>query len=84
MGSTITFIDLTPSGACNITGLIAGFDGQFVTITNLSATISLTLDALNAGSTSTNQFRLVGNLALGQYNSASFRYSATIGHWISV
>jgi hypothetical protein len=82
MGATIAFIDLTPSATCNITGLEAGFDGQSVIITNLSATYTLTLNALNSGSTTTNQFRMVEDLVLAQNNGQAFKYSATIGKWV--
>jgi hypothetical protein len=83
MGSTIGFADLSPTGACTITGLLAGFDGQLVTITNLTAN-ALTLTALDSNSTSANQFRLVGSFTLGQNNGITFRYSTTIGHWVAL
>ncbi len=81
MGPTIGFIDLSPIGTCNITGLAAGYDTQLVIITNLTAN-SLTLNALNSGSTSANQFRMGFDLTLTQFNSQSFEYSLTIGKWI--
>jgi hypothetical protein len=77
------FVDLTPTANCNITGLLAGFDGQIVIITNLSAFV-LTLNALNSGSLSANQFRMVGDFALAQNNGQSFKYSATIGKWVAL
>jgi len=83
MGSTIGFVDLNPTGTCVVTGLIAGFDGQMVTITNLSAN-SLTLNALDAGSSAANRFRMVGNIGLGLNNGATFRYSVTIGNWVLI
>lgn len=82
-GSGTGFIDLTLTAVANITGLTAGTDGQIVTISNLSTAV-LTLNALNAGSTSTNQFRMVTDYNLPQYNSASFKYSVTIGMWIGL
>jgi hypothetical protein len=83
MGPTIGFLELTPAGICNITGLIAGFDGQVVVITNLS-TFNMTLNALNSGSLSANQFRMVSDFTLIQNDSKSFKYSATIGKWIAL
>jgi hypothetical protein len=82
-GATTGFLELTPAGVANITGLVAGFNGQLVTITNLSS-FALTLNALNAGSTAANQFRLPADMILTQNNAQSFRYSTTIGKWIPV
>jgi hypothetical protein len=83
MGATIGFIDLTPPSTCVITGLVAGFNGQMVTITNLSAN-SLTLNALDGSSAAANQFRMVGNTGLGLNNGATYRYSTTIAKWIQI
>lgn len=83
MGVTIAFMDLTPAGTSNITGVISGFDGQELTITNLSGN-SLTINALNAGSQSQNQFRMPADVALVQYQGISFKYSATIGKWVAL
>jgi hypothetical protein len=83
MGAAVAFIDLTPTVICNITGLQAGFDGQTVIITNLSA-FAMTLNALNVGSIAANQFRLPGDLILTQNDSKSFKYSATIGKWVAL
>lgn len=83
MGPTIGFIDLTPSGNCNITGLEAGFNGQIIIITNLSAFV-LILNALNSGSLAPNQFRMFGDLSLSQNNGQPFKYSTTIGKWVAI
>jgi hypothetical protein len=83
MGPTVGFVDLTPTAACNITGLQAGFDGQMVTITNRT-TFQVTLNALNVGSLAVNQFRMVGDFILPQYNGKSFKYSATLGLWVAL
>jgi hypothetical protein len=83
MGAAVAFVDLTPTGICNITGLQAGFDGQIVIITNLSA-FAMTLNALNVGSISANQFRLPADLILTQNDSRAFKYSATIGKWVAL
>jgi hypothetical protein len=83
MGPTIGFLDLAPTANCNITGLAAGTDGQQVTISNLT-TFSVTLNALNGGSTSANRLRMVADTILGQNNGQTFRYSVTIGNWVSL
>jgi hypothetical protein len=83
MGPTIGFVELTPTTNTVITGLVAGTDGQLVVITNLSGTYTVTLNALSGSSSSANQFRMVGNLSLGQNNGQLFKYSATIGLWVA-
>ena len=85
MGPTIGFMDLTPTGNCTITGVTAGVDGQILIITNLAAAVTVTILALNAGSSAANQFRLVGGgVILNQYDAATFKYSVTIGKWVSL
>ena len=84
MGTTIGFIELTPTAATTITGLVAGYDGQLVIITNLSGSYNVTLSALDSRSLFAIQFRIVGNFALQQYNGQGFKYSATIGNWIAL
>jgi hypothetical protein len=80
-GPSTGFLDLTPFGVSNITGLIAGYDGQYIIITNVGGT-PLTLNALNAGSIGANQFRLPADLILTQNDSQAFKYSAGIQHWV--
>lgn len=82
-GATTGFLELTPAGIANISGLLAGYDGQIVTITNLSAYL-LTLNALNGGSLVANQFRMAADADLTQYNGRTFKYSATIGLWVAL
>jgi hypothetical protein len=82
-GATTGFLELTPTGIANITGLSAGYDGQIAVVTNLS-TYALTLNALNGGSQPANQFRMVADIALGENNAQSFKYSATIGKWVAL
>jgi hypothetical protein len=85
MGPTIGFMDLTPAGNCTITGIPTGVDGQLLVITNLAATFTVTVLSLNAGSSGANQFRAVGGgVILNQYDAATFKYSITIGKWVSV
>lgn len=83
MGPTIGFIDCSPIGNCNVTGLEAGFDGQLVVVTNL-ASFTLVLNALNSASLSANQFRLPADVQLSQNNSQTFKYSAQIGKWVGL
>ena len=82
-GAPTGFLDLTPAGVANITGLTAGYDGQLIVITNLSAN-ALTLNALNGGSQMANQFRMVADIILGQNNGQTFKYSATIAKWVAL
>jgi hypothetical protein len=83
MGPTIGFVDLTPGAACNITGVAAGFNGQIIIVTNLSA-FNLTLNALNSGSLAANQFRMAADFILTQNNGKAFKYSTTIGKWVAM
>jgi hypothetical protein len=82
MSASIGFIELTPTSITEITGLQAGFDGQIVTITNLSPTNVISLQVLNSGSLAANQFRYTNNINLVQYTSQSWQYSASIGLWV--
>lgn len=81
--ATTGFLELTPTGDCNISGLVAGYNGQLVIITNLSAHV-ITLNALNGASQAANQFRMVGDIALGQNNGQAFKYSTPIGKWVAL
>lgn len=83
MGAVVGFLDLTPTANCNITGLLAGFDGQLVIITNLSAFV-ITLNTLNAGSIAANQFRMVSDWVLPQNAGKAFKYSVTLGKWVAL
>ena len=84
MGADIGFADLNASGACIITGITAGFDGQILTITNLNGSNQITLNALDSTSLPANQFRLPSNVTLVQYQGQTFRYSVTIGCWVAI
>lgn len=80
-GAICGFLDLTSSGVSNITGLLAGFHGQIVIISNLSAN-NLTLNSLNAGSLAANRFRLPFDTILTQNSSKAFRYNSTVALWV--
>lgn len=71
------FLDVTPSAGSTLTNVTGGSDGQLLTITNLSASFSLTVDA---GA----NFRMASDLGLLEKNSASFRYSAALALWVPV
>lgn len=81
-GPTVGFLDLSPAADANITGIAAGGDGQQLIVTNLSVH-NLTLNALNGGSVAANQLRIVGDLTLGQNNSARFVYSVALALWVN-
>lgn len=82
-GATTGLLLLTPASASNITGLLAGFDGQIVIIMNL-ASVALTLNAINSGSLSANQFQMGADQILTQNNSRTFKYFAAISKWVSL
>lgn len=81
-GPTVGFLDLSPAADANITGILAGGDGQQLIVTNLSAH-NLTLNSLNGGSVAANRLRIVADLTLGQNNSARFVYSVALALWIN-
>lgn len=80
-GATTGFIEITPAGVANITGLLAGYHGKIVILSNLSAN-NITLNSLNAGSLAANRFRLPFDLILSQNSSQAFRYNSTVALWI--
>ena len=86
-GTTTGFLDLTPSAALTINGIqsASATDGQLLTITNLSSSFSITIQPMNGGSSTSNQFRGSGNWVLSnQYDSHTFKYSLTILKWVSI
>jgi hypothetical protein len=83
MGPTVGWLELSPSASCSLTGLQAGYDGQMVGITNLTTQL-LVIYALNSSSSAANQFRMQGPISLVQYQTAFFKYSATIAKWILI
>lgn len=83
--NTVGFLDVLPNaGNSLLTGVAAGANGQFLTITNMHASNLLTIASLNAGSTAANRFRLATDLTLLQFGSLSFRYSASLTVWVPV
>lgn len=80
--ATVGYLDITPSGAVVITGIEAGEDGQYLVITNLSGSNSLTLNSLDAGSLAQNRMRLPGNISLAPNNGLCLRYSKKLLLWV--
>lgn len=76
------YLDLSPTGAVILTGIAAPPDDQYLLVTNLSGSNTLTLNALDAGSLAQNRMRLPGNIALVPNNSVCLRYSVTLQLWV--
>lgn len=82
-GATIGLLDVTlAAGNATWTGLQAGTNKQLLIIANKDATNSLTLAALNAGSSAANQFRAGGDLVLPPLSAVLVAYYATPAQWI--
>lgn len=72
------------AGVANITGLMAGFDGQRVILRNIGAN-TVTLNLLNAGSAAANQFNGVADTAIAANQAIEIMYyGETILKWIIV
>lgn len=82
-GTGVGRLDITPgAGGSNLTGLIAGGDGQIVLMCNISATDTLTLNNQNAGSSAVNRFRFSGDLALPPgARSWLVYYGGSVNRW---
>jgi hypothetical protein len=71
----------TTLGNVELTGIVAGTDGQLLIVTNIGANI-LQLDSLNAGSLSANRMRLPGNMVLVQNNAQLLcYYGDSVNKW---
>ena len=75
---------LTSSATANVTGLLAATQGVFGIIVNGNASggASITLNALNAGSSAANQFLSPASLTLPPGGSCFAMYDATNNYWI--
>lgn len=81
--SSVGFLDLdASSGASNVTGITAGYDGQIIVVTSRNAANAVTLNRLNAGSSAANRIRLSADLTLLQDQGVSLRYSSALALWI--
>jgi hypothetical protein len=78
----VGYLDLSPTGSVIITGIAAPPDDQYLLVTNLSSSHSLTLNALDAGSLAQNRLRLPGNVSLVPNNSICLRYSTQLSLWV--
>lgn len=77
-------LDLNPSsGAATLTGLLAGYDGQRLVVSNVHASNAVTLNANSGSSSAANRFRLATDITLLQYQSLTIQYSSGAGLWIS-
>jgi hypothetical protein len=81
--STTGILNIDPNaGESTLTGLLAGVNGQRLTIINASATNALNLNTADAGSAAANQFQIGVNLTLEPKQSASAIYSGDLSLWI--
>jgi hypothetical protein len=79
----VGFLDLNASsGASNVTGIEAGYDGQIITVTSRNASNNVTLNRLNTGSLAANRIRLSSDVTLFQDQGISLRYSTALSLWI--
>lgn len=77
-------LDITCSAAWNLTGLVAGLDGQLVILRNASA-FNGTLNNLNGGSTAANQFTNSFDQFLAPGASQEIVYYAgAVNKWVVV
>jgi hypothetical protein len=73
----------TSAGDTNFTGFVAGRDGQKIFLTNTGANL-LTVNALDAGSTSANQVRIPTDFAIVQNQTLTLQYSTGATKWLAV
>lgn len=80
------YLDVNAGGSTSVfTGFVAQRDGQRLVITNVGASGTVTVGALNGASSAANQIRALGDFGLGvQYASLTLQYSTVIGKWIPV
>lgn len=72
----------TAAGVANVTGLLAGSDGQMILVRNIGVN-NVTLNNQNAGSLAANQFVYVNDLVLPQFASALLvYYGGAINMWV--
>lgn len=79
-------LDLLPGASCNLTGLVAGLDGQIMIIRNAAAIgsgINVTLNNLNGGSAAANQFSFVADMVMppGDTVTAVY-YAGSVNKWV--
>ncbi len=79
---TIGRLDIdTTAGNAELTGLVAGTDGQMVLIRNTGVN-SLQLDNANASSATANRFQSVGDFVIAQFGRVfAVYYAGAINRW---
>lgn len=70
------------SGAANVTGMVAGVDGQPVLIMNDDNANNITLNSLNAGSLAANRFQFAADVLLTPGASVMVMYDSTLAKWL--
>jgi len=80
--NTNSFVRYTADGAYNLTGIVAGVDGQRMTLINVSAT-TMTLKHEDASSTDVNRFLMTtgADVAMTENTMVDMIYDATTGRW---
>lgn len=86
VAETTKFVDFDTANTLRITGMVASFDGQEVTLSTKRAYdegsgTMVFIMALDDDSDPANQFQLAGDLTLLQYMSFTFIYCAAIMKW---
>ena len=73
----------TSGGAQTITGIVAGRDGQYLTLVNADASLSVTLNNLDGASSAANQISTGtgGNITVPAGSSVNLIYDATSSLW---
>lgn len=71
-----------PAGNANVTGLLAGTDGQLGMLTSEDAANTITLNALNAGSLPANRFLYAVDIILPPGASKMVCYDGTSALWL--
>lgn len=81
-GQPFRAILTAPSGIANVTGFVAGADGQSGIFVNADASNIITLNNQNGGSSAANQFYYFADYTLRCGESLAAVYDATLGFWI--
>ncbi len=76
-------LDLNPtSGNTSISGIVAEFDGQELSVSNIHASNLVTLLSLSGSSAAGNQFRIVADLTIAPGDTLSIKKFTSIGKWL--
>lgn len=80
---TTPWIRLNPTGSRNISGIVAGEDGEILKLTNVNGSNTVTLQNENAGSSAANRI-ITGtgaDIVLSTDDNAELIYDATTARW---